>query len=250
MPNYPAAYNNRGVTLHALKRYGDALASYDRALALAPDYAEAYNNRGVTLLAKGDIPAAEAMFRRAAALKSDYPNPLLNLAGIRKYDSVQHPDVAAIGQLLAGPGAKRRGREFLFFALGKIHDDCGSYDEAFQFYEQANRVMAETVHYDPAAVADFTTQVIETFSRGLLSERASFASSSEAPLFVLGMPRSGTTLVASMLSNHPLIDTAGELPTIIDLTMLLSTLAEPRAPLPSRSQSADARDCRRADRPL
>ncbi len=96
------------------------------------------------------MPAAEAMFRQAAGLKPDYANPLLNLAGIRTYESADDPDIAAVRRLLDDPRAPSRGRSFLLFALGKMYDDCGAFDEAFASYRAANALVAAEVRYHAA----------------------------------------------------------------------------------------------------
>jgi tetratricopeptide (TPR) repeat protein len=251
-PNIVQAWNNRGVTLYEMKRSDDALASYDKAIMLKPDYADAYTNRGAALerikrydeavasfdqalalkpndattcqrrgdvmVYKGNMLEAERMFLKSFALKPDLPDSLCSLANIRKFQDPHHPIVAQIQILLKKPDIPPLHQECLYFALGKIYDDCDRYDEAFECYRQANQIRNATVCYDRHNVRSTTTNIIEVFSKDFFAQPCAFASDSQTPLIIVGMPRSGTTLMASIFSNHRSVATAGELVTISDLT--------------------------------
>jgi tetratricopeptide (TPR) repeat protein len=223
-PNHAEAHNNRGVTLQEMKRYDDALPSYERAIALNPGYTEAYYNLGTLLVSKGDMPAAEKMFLKAVDLKPDFPAPLFNLAKIREYQDVDNSDVKTIKALLNRPGVSLEDKDQLYFTLGKIYDDCGRFDEAFEFFKQGNRIRNRQVAYSADAVTKMTDAIMGVFNKDFLACPFPFSSDSRSPLFIVGMPRSGTTLLASILSNHRSIGTAGELPMLTDVTARLHTL--------------------------
>lgn len=271
-PDYAEAYNNRGVTLHALKRFAEALADYDKAIALKPtfaeahngrgnalrelkrfdealfayaqaitckpDYAEAYQNRGLMLVNIGNMPEAEAMFRKALALRPGFAHPLFALAGMRKYKDAEHEDIRRIQQLLQAPNLAASDKEQLSFALGKIYDDCGRYDEAFQYFRQANEIRNASASYDAEATHRAMDAIIETFSREFLSQKFAYSSPSGTPIFIVGMPRSGTTLLASILSNHPQVGNAGELPTMAELVSRLKGYPQSARQLAPEAASA------------
>jgi tetratricopeptide (TPR) repeat protein len=215
--DYAEAHNNRGLILQEMKLYDDALASCDRAIALKPDCAEAYQNRGVILANKGDMREAEKMFLKVHELNPDLPAPLFSLTKIRTYQDAGHEDIKKIRTLANRSDLAPSDKDYLYFSLGKAYDDCGLYDEAFECYRRANEIRNAAVSYDANAVREVANRIIDVFDRDFLASPFPFGSDSRFPLFIVGMPRSGTTLVASILSNHRSVDTAGELPTVTEL---------------------------------
>jgi tetratricopeptide (TPR) repeat protein len=239
-PGHVEAHNNRGVVLQELKRYDDALTSYDKAIALKPDHAEAHNNRGIALASKGDMAGAEKMFLEASELRTEFPDPLFNLANIRTYQNADGNEVKSIRALLGKPNITAEEQEHLYVSLGKIYDDCGHYDDAFECFGRANKLRNVQVAYDASLVERMTDGIIEVFNKDFLASPFAFASDTRMPVFIVGMPRSGTTLLASMLSNHPAVATAGELAMIPDFTAHLRELTGGTVPYPAATRDMTA----------
>ncbi len=218
-PDYAEAYNNRSVALQQIKLYDEAMENCERALTIKPGYADAYNNLGIVQMNKGNTQEAEKAFRKALALRPVFTDAAYNLSNISKYKDANHPDRQAIQAMLTRTGLSAQEKEQLLFALGKILDDCKQYDEAFQCYQLANRIRNTTVAYSAKKITDFVTITAEIFTPDFLSN--SFGFEDKSPLFIIGMPRSGTTLMASILSSHHAVATAGELTTVTELTQRL-----------------------------
>ncbi len=213
-PDYPQAHNNLGVALGEQGRTEEALAAYREALRLNPDFAEAHNNLGGALRKSGRPDEAETAYRDALRAKPDYAEVYLNVTSVRTYESVDDDDVAAIRGLLKRPECSESDRLQLNFALGTIHDQCALYDPAFALFREANRARRKTTRFDAPSHAEHVGRIIATFGAEFLTRRAAFGSSSEAPVFVVGLSRSGKTLVESLIADHPQVHGAGELLTM------------------------------------
>lgn len=209
-PDFPEAHNNLGVALLALDQGEAALAQFDRALALRPGFADALGNRGSALISLGRLPEAETAFRTAIRLAPRSGRFYLDLAGCRRFEPGD-PDLAAMQALAANPaGMAGEARIELHFALGKALADAGQAEASFRHFRQGNALKRVNLAYDEAATLATLRRAGERFGAELLAARAGVGASCEVPVFVVGMPRSGTTLVEQILASHPAIFGAGE----------------------------------------
>ncbi|MCP5080852.1 MAG: tetratricopeptide repeat protein [Alphaproteobacteria bacterium] len=189
----------------------EALGLVLQALQLRPDAPVIRHNYASMLTATGHFDEAVRSYRRAIALKPDYAEAYFNLSGFLKFEA-QDPLISEMKALHAKDTLSVADRTHLGFALAKALDDIGAYDEAFIHAEQANSLVDRP--FDLEAHEVHVAEIIKTAQRTLASQRRSFGSSSEAPIFIIGMPRSGTTLCERILAAHPAVYGAGELTMI------------------------------------
>ncbi len=207
-PDDAEALNAMGLVRNEQQKPGEALALFRRALALEPDLADAHNNIGNILREEGEFDAACEAFTSAIALKPREAAYHFNLADVRKF-AAGDPRLARMEELArdaAAPVAQMR----LNFALAKAYDDLGRYDEAFDRLQAGNAQKRARIGYDEALTFDRFERVAESFDRARLTSGL-IGCRSDLPVFVLGMPRSGTTLVEQILASHPDVHGAGEL---------------------------------------
>ncbi|MDH3412537.1 MAG: sulfotransferase, partial [Gammaproteobacteria bacterium] len=133
----------------------------------------------------------------------------------------------------------------LHFALGKINDDCGRYAEAFDHYQKANAERAARIKFDVDAAKAEVTRLMQIFDTGFFNQRSDYGDSSELPVFIVGMPRSGTTLVEQILSAHPEVHAAGELMDINELAGGLRRRLSSSADYPECVEKIDAATSRK-----
>lgn len=214
-----------------------AIECYRHAIKALPTFHEAYVNLGNALIRKGHIHEADSILTKAIELNPHNVAVNYNLTLIRKYKHVDHEDAIRIKKLLQ---TRQTPEEYLYFALGKIYGDCQQYEEEFSYYHQANQIINETVTFDGEALARSTSHLIDSFSSDFLKHYSVPASKSRAPLFIVGMPRTGTTLLASILSKHPAINTAGELGIIYQFTRNLPRLLGTDTPYPEAAHAMTA----------
>ena len=182
-----------------------------KAMALQPDNAIFHHNLAYVLGTQSRTEEAEASYRRAIALDPDYAEAHFNLAqSIRAKPG--DPLIASLERLLAKPGLTASARCFLSFAAGKVYDDLGDHDRAFGHFLEGNR--AKGARPNPAYSSAYLERILETCGRGLPAGRPEPRPGQADPVFIVGMPRSGTSLVEQVLASHPAVFGAGELPYV------------------------------------
>ena len=240
-PDFAEAHNNLGNGFQKQEHLEDACIFYKQAITLKPDFVEAYYNLGNSLLEHGKLEDALTHFRQVISLKPDFIDAYIQSGIISKAlgqmeDSIayfeqaltQRPDCASayyhlaaidpkeeqvskIETLLSSPVMPDKEAMYCHFALGMIHNSIKSYSKAFVHFQIGNSINRKNFNYDSKKNADYVNQLIETFSANYFREKTQYGSDSELPVFILGMPRSGTTLVEQIASSHPQVYGAGEL---------------------------------------
>ncbi len=210
-PGSAAAHSNLGSALQLLVRHDQALAQFDRALALKPDLAEAHHGRGTVLRTLGRLDMAQQALERAIALAPRKAEFYRSLAESKRF-AENDPHRTMIEALARDMAALSEEEQVhLHFALGKVYGDVGEDQRAFDHLLQGNALKRRRIVYDEAAALARLDRTRALFSAEFMRERAGQGDPSPVPVFIIGMPRSGTTLVEQMLASHPQVHGAGEL---------------------------------------
>jgi tetratricopeptide (TPR) repeat protein len=208
-PDMVDAHVNLGSALQALGRDEEALAAYAEALRLSPGYADAAAGEVSVLDRLGRVEEASARIRPLMEATPDNPDVITTFASLARRLGEEEKAAVALEQLLARPDLLASKREAALFALGKLCDSRGRFAEAFASYHAANSMRSHA--FDLAAFRAHCADVRATFTRELLRRLPRATNDSAVPVFVVGMPRSGTSLVEQILSSHPAVFGAGEL---------------------------------------
>lgn len=215
-PDYPEAINNRGNALRELGRSDEALACFDRAIELNADYADAWENRGVALAELGRVEEAIVAMERAAQLAPERVRPHQALTELRKVEPGD-PSVAALEQAARRAAALAPDERIrLHYALGKAHADLGDPDRAFRNYAEGASLKRARLAYREAETLEAFDRIREAHTPEILRRRRGKGDPTRVPVFILGMPRSGTTLIEQILSRHPQVFAAGETPAFAE----------------------------------
>jgi tetratricopeptide (TPR) repeat protein len=204
-----------------LRRAGDipgSVALYRRALAIDPKHAEAWASLGHGLRAFGQFEEAVESFNRAIAIDPGMADAYRGLSLIRQQD-VDPNEIQRLETIRLDPAIATVDRVAAGFALGKSLDDSDRCDEAFARYSEANALYRQTLastgkSFNTGAFITLVDQLISRFDADFFAAHAGWGDSSEVPVFVLGMPRSGTSLIEQIAASHPLVHGAGELSDI------------------------------------
>jgi tetratricopeptide (TPR) repeat protein len=209
-PTNVAALGGLSFSLRALNRTSEALACLQKATSLAPTEPRWLCELGGIQEELGNFDAATRIFQDALAERPQYPIALAHLLALRK--GAEDPSLAEKAERhVAGNTIQKPVRVQLEFALGKHYDGIREYDRAFAHYRAANELVAEGRPYRPAAVESHVARQMEVFDRALFAAKRALGSESARPLFIVGMPRSGTTLTEQILASHRDVAGAGEL---------------------------------------
>jgi len=214
-PDYAEALSNRGHTLHEMKRFDEARVSYDRALALKPELADAYNGIGNALKVLGNLEEAKKAYLEALRLNPHIGGVYCNLADLKTFKS-DDPHLAAMERLAATQGISQNDRMQLDFALGKAYADLKNYPRSFKHLLAGNVGKRATIDYNETTTLGLFDRIAAVFTRDLIASKSGSGDPSAMPIFVLGMPRSGTTLVEQIIASHPMVHGAGELQALSD----------------------------------
>jgi tetratricopeptide (TPR) repeat protein len=213
-PDYAEVHNNLGIALRDRGKWDEAIAAYRRALTLKPDFTDVHYNLGSALEEIGDLKGAEDCFRAALRHNSRFAISHYKLAKLLG-GKLPQQDLAALRRLLEERELTGAQRLFLHFALAQVLDARGEYAEAAQHLERGNALqLCEWrkcgQEYDPKEHEFFVTRMIRLCTPDFFERVRGFGLDSELPVFVVGLPRSGTTLVEQILASHSQVFAAGE----------------------------------------
>lgn len=244
-PDFPEGYNALANALRGLGRFDAAVSNYQRALELKPDFAEAYTNLGVALRLlghtaqaeencrraleldpnsaltlsalgeaqadRGEFAQAENLLKRAVAIDPDLVEAWISLGRLRKMTPSDTAWLAAAQRLLQQPLRPREAIS-LRYAIGKYFDDLKEFEQAFTHYEAANDLTRRhsQVHDRQAWLRD-TQRLMVSYDRAHVERLRTRGVTSTRPIFIIGMPRSGTSLAEQIIASHPAVFGAGEL---------------------------------------
>ena len=243
-PDYPEAHNNLGNALQAQGKLDDAVARCEQALALKPDYPEAHNSLGNALQIQGKLDDAVARYERALALKPDYPEAHYNRANIKSFRPGD-ADLDVLERLAADLDRLPQSKApYIHFALGKALEDTGDYTRAFEHLLKGNALKRQQIDYDETDIQKLSRRISQVFDTRLFDLFQRMGDPSAVPIFVVGMPRSGRTLIEQILASHPQVHGGGELMDFVRVTDSVLVSDRQSLPYPDYVPALDATSAR------
>jgi tetratricopeptide (TPR) repeat protein len=244
-PEFADAHSGLGYALQALGRFGQAEASIRRAIQYNPEDIGVQCSLGRALLLLGRSREAEACFLRVLEATPSQLDAVLGLGDIARFEGRfeeaealyrqafdSNPRLSGVwaslallrkmsttdgawlkkAEEIAASGIATTEEVGLRFSIGKYWDDVGDFDHAFQSYQHANELLKTTARkYNRNARTAFVDDMVRVYSKETMHKARTGASASKRPIFVVGMPRSGTSLVEQIIASHPRVKGAGEL---------------------------------------
>jgi len=222
-PDFAEALNNLGNAYKHLGRHDDAIARYKEAIRIKPDYAGAYNSLGAALSDLGRREDAAASYEKAVAAWPGFARAHHNLSSVKKFVP-SDPQIEQMSDLLKQDGVADAEKTLLHFGLGKAYDDLAQYEDAFAHFAEGNRLRKKLIGYDIADDRDLFARIRAMHEAVERSGVESPDATGATPVFIVGMPRSGTSLVEQILASHSKLHGAGELAALENSIKALSLL--------------------------
>ena len=219
-PDFADAYNNLGSSFLRINKLNDAIKSYKKAIALKPDFAVANNNLGIAYLRTGDPKLASKFFENAITITPGYATAHHNLSGVKVYKE-KDKQVSLIESLLIENNLSQKERIYLNFALAKAYEDLGNHEELFKHLNEGNRIRKKEMS-NSIADSEEHNELIKLFfnSNNINNIKLTYRDSLPIrPIFIVGMPRSGTSLVEQIISSHHEVYGAGEVNNFHNIIM-------------------------------
>ncbi len=241
-PGSAGAYRQLGDVQHKLGRQEEAMASLQRAVELDPDDRHSRLALGDIHESLGRSREARAQYLSVLRRHADSPLALARLLVL----SGDEPDpawIAKAGEIVDAREVPPEARARVANALAHHHDRLGQFDEAFRRLSQGNALLRELRPYDATRFGVAVDKLIEVFTRAEIETlRSRFADRSEKPIFIVGMPRSGTTLLEQMLSSHSCVEAGGELSTMLNVAARIRGLGASNRDYPHGMRDLGARE--------
>jgi tetratricopeptide (TPR) repeat protein len=240
-PKHVEAQAGLGLTLFLLTRMREARDCFNKVLKSSPRHTGAMVGLGRIESVEGRFDAAEALFRQVLAIDRQVPSAWAALVDMRRMTAADGAWLKE-AEKVAANGLEPVDEADLFFAIGKYCDETGDVERAFRSYKRANELQKTTAErYDPDARVRLVDDTVRVFTREALSTVEGARCESVKPVFVVGMMRSGTSLVEQIIASHPEAHGAGELPFWNDAARRHETIVRNRMPGESiRKRLADA----------
>jgi len=215
-PRNPGHRNLKAVILSRLGEYPESLAIYSDVLAEYPHNAKAWMSYGHALKTAGTVDACIDAYRKSIELAPGLGEVYWSLANLKTFRFTA-AELEAMRAQLARSDLATEDRFHFYFAIGKALEDLEEYAESFQHYAEGNRLRRAAIHYDGAETTDHVQRSRTLFTREFFAERGDVGHQAPDPIFIVGLPRAGSTLLEQILASHPQVEGTMELPDMVGL---------------------------------
>jgi tetratricopeptide (TPR) repeat protein len=221
-PRNPVARNLKAAVLNRIGEYEQSLGIYEEVLAEYPQQAKVWMSYGHALKTSGRQPESVDAYRRTIELSPQLGEAWWSLANLKTFRFTP-AEIEAMRAQLARTDISAEDRFHFQFALGKALEDAKDFARSFEHYAEGNRLRRAAIHYDADRTSASVRRSRRLFSANFLAARA--GASPADPIFIVGLPRAGSTLVEQILASHSLVEGTMELP---DITAIVQSLTNSR----------------------
>jgi cytochrome c-type biogenesis protein CcmH/NrfG len=220
-PHNPSYLSLQAATCANLGDFAEAIAAYESVLRAYPQQPKLWMSYGHALRTTGKVPESIAAYRRALSLEPTLGEVWWSLANLKTF-RFGDADVLAMRQALAREDLSDEDRMHFDFALGKALEDAADYQDSFTHYAAGNALRRAQHGYDPEEMSSFVRRSKALLTREFFAGRAGAGVEARDPIFIVGLPRAGSTLIEQILGSHPLVEGTMELPQLPNIARRLA----------------------------
>ena len=236
-PDYARARNDFALVLRQLERTTEALEHLQRAIHLRPQDADAHISLALTLRQVGQTDLAVDQLEEFLVKRPRFGAAYYHISLMKPKSDL----IPVLERVTSSPGLANSDAIHCHFALGNLLNAEGSVHRAFAHYQKANSLKRQSFAYDPENNTSLFDRLIRSYSKEYFESKRDFGCASQVPVFVVGLPRSGTTLVEQILSSHGLVHGAGEIETFSGVNHSIAQQLKHLGPAPESMSHIDAK---------
>lgn len=231
-PTLYDAYNNIGIILEEKKQLNEALSCFKKAMQLNTNSAETYTNMGNVYIVQGKLDEGIRCFKKALQLQPNFTEALLNLVGNQSLSYNDSKKLFQLSEELIKQDMSENDKINIYFAMGRLCDNLQMFKKSFEYYNLGNMLKRSQLEFNIDSFVGYISRIKKFFSADFIKHRKSWGSDSKTPIFIFGMPRSGTTLVEQILASHPNVYGGGELQFFNQIDHKLASISKVDEPYP------------------
>jgi tetratricopeptide (TPR) repeat protein len=219
-PNNPNFLTLKASILARIGEHGEAIRIYEKVLKDYPNQARAQMSYGHTLKTVGRLEEAIAAYRKCISLSPEVGEAYWSLANLKFFD-FSDEDIANMREQVTTEGGDADDQAHLAFALGKALEDRGEFDESFRFYRRGNAIRRVEHRHNPQVNVLEAVRQVRTLDEAFFRQREGWGCPAPDPIFIVGLPRAGSTLLEQILASHSQVEGTSELQDIIGISRKL-----------------------------
>ena len=210
-PEYAEAHNSLGAALQELKQFEKAKEAFLKAINLYPSYSQGFHNLAILNEITNSPTDATKYYRKTIEIDPNFAEAYRNQSRSKKYKK-NDPQIAQMESLSLNDNISSKDKAHLCFALAKVNEDLGNHKEFFEYLNEGNRLRKKELNFNIDSTTNFHNKITNLFTKNIPKiQKKSLSPIGIKPIFIVGMPRSGTSLVEQIISSHNLVHGAGEL---------------------------------------
>ena len=221
-PDFADAYNNLGIVLEDLRKLNESEMCFKKVITLNPNFAEGFHNLGNNLEQQGTFKDAQMNYEKAIFINPSLANAHRQLSLIKKYDTYDD-HYQLLKKLYKDKNLSEEQLCHINFSLAKIYEDLENFEKAFEHFEEGNKIQKKLLNYNIKKDIELFNQIKLNFQKIKKNIPSIKRNKSDlTPIFIIGMPRSGTTLVEQIISSHSKVSGLGELPFVLQIGLKIA----------------------------